>query len=184
MMPCWHFSISPPAAWSSLRMMFSTSSPTLTEAGYVGEDDGERNRKQLGERLSKKRLARAGRPNEQDVGLCQLDVVPAARLLLDLDPLVVVVDRDGQLLLGSLLADDVLVQELLDFLRRRQRRSRTAVLETVIVRDDVVADLDALIADKHCGSGDELSDIVLIFIAERTPQDFRFARLFHHALSL
>jgi hypothetical protein len=28
MMPCWHFSMSPPAACSSLRMMFSTSSPT------------------------------------------------------------------------------------------------------------------------------------------------------------
>jgi hypothetical protein len=29
-----------------------------------------------------------------------------------------VVDSDGQLLLGPLLADDVLVEELLDFLRR------------------------------------------------------------------
>jgi hypothetical protein len=28
MIPCWAFSMSPPAAWSSLRMMFSTSSPT------------------------------------------------------------------------------------------------------------------------------------------------------------
>ena len=28
MIPCWHFSMSPLAACSSLRMMFSTSSPT------------------------------------------------------------------------------------------------------------------------------------------------------------
>ena len=28
MIPCWHFSMSPPAACSSFRMMFSTSSPT------------------------------------------------------------------------------------------------------------------------------------------------------------
>jgi hypothetical protein len=31
----------------------------------------------------------------------------------------VVVDGDGQLLLGPLLTDHVLVEELLDFLRRR-----------------------------------------------------------------
>ena len=63
-------------------------------------DDGEGHREQLGERLREQRLAGAGRADEQDVRLGQLDVVAAARLLLDLDALVVVVDRDRELLLG------------------------------------------------------------------------------------
>ena len=79
-------------------------------------DDREGDREQLGERLREQRLAGAGRADQQDVRLGQLDVVAAARLLLDLDALVVVVDRDGELLLGPLLADDVLVEELLDLL--------------------------------------------------------------------
>ena len=86
-------------------------------------DDGEGDRQELGERLREQRLAGAGRADQQDVRLGQLDVVAAARLLLDLDPLVVVVDRDGELLLGPFLADDVLVEELLDFLRGRAATS-------------------------------------------------------------
>ena len=78
---------------------------------------------ELGEGLREQRLAGAGRADEQDVALGQLDVVAAARLLLDLDALVVVVDGDRQLLLGALLADDVLIEELLDFLGRRAARS-------------------------------------------------------------
>ena len=112
----------------------------------------------------------------------QLDVVAAARLLLDLDALVVVVDRDGQLLLGPFLADDVLVEELLDFLRRRQRRAGAAVLEAVVVGDDVVADLDALVADEDRRAGDQLPDVVLVLVAEGAPQDLGFAALFHHCV--
>src|SRR6185503_4050942 len=111
-------------------------------------DDREGHREQLGERLREQRLARARGPDEQDVRLRQLDVVPASGLFLDLDALVVVVDRDGELLLRALLADDVLVEELLDLLGRRQRRAGAAILKTVVVRDDVVADLDALVADE------------------------------------
>ena len=89
-------------------------------------DDREGDRQELGERLREQRLAGAGRADQQDVRLRQLDVVAAARLLLDLDALVVVVDRDRELLLGPFLADDVLVEELLDFLRGRQRRAGAA----------------------------------------------------------
>src|SRR6185503_2947696 len=131
-------------------------------------DDREGDREQLGERLREQRLAGAGRPDEQDVALRQLDVVAAARLLLDFDPLVVVVDRDGELLLRALLADDVLVEELLDFLRRRQRRAGAAILKTVVVRDDVVADLDALVADEDRWARDQLPDVVLVLVAEGT----------------
>ena len=87
-------------------------------------------------------------------------------------PLVVVVDRDRELLLGLLLADDVLVEELLDLVRRRQRRARAAVLEPVVVGDDVVADLDALVADEDGRARNQLADVVLILVAERAAKNF------------
>src|SRR5262245_60646505 len=111
-------------------------------------DDGERHRQQLGQGLREQRLAGAGRADQQDVGLGQLDVVAAARLLLDFEPLVVVGDGDGELLLGELLADHVFVEELLDLGRRGQRGARAAAVEAVVVGDDVVADLDTLVADE------------------------------------
>ncbi len=145
-----------------------------------GVDNRERDRQQLGQRLGEQRLAGAGRPDQHDVRLGQLDVVPAARLLLDLDPLVVVVDGDGQLPLGPLLADDVLVEELLDLGRRGERRPDAAVLEPVVVGDDVVADLDALVADEDRGACDELADVVLILVTERATENLSLAVLLDH----
>src|SRR5438477_3573131 len=143
--------------------------------------DREGHGEQLRERLREQRLAGAGGADQQDVALGQLDVVAAARLLLDLDPLVVVVDRDGELLLRALLADDVLVEELLDLLRGGQRGPRAAVLETVVVGDDVVADLDAFIADEYRRTRNKFPEVVLILDTERGSQDFRLARRFDHA---
>ncbi len=157
--------------------MFSTSSPDVAGLGQRRRiDDRERHRQQPRQRLGQQRLARAGRPDEQDVRLGQLDFVAAARLLLDLQALVMVVDGDRELLLGLFLADDVLVQELLDLDRHRQRRARAAV-ELVVVRDDVVADLDALIADEHRRPRNELADVVLVLVAERAPEDLVLAGL-------
>ena len=147
-----------------------------------GIDDGEGDRQQLGERLREQRLARAGRADEHDVRFRQLDIVAAPRLLLNLDPLVMVVDRNCELLLRLLLADHVLVQELLDFLRNGQRGSDTPVIEPVVVGDDVVADLNALVADEDRWARNELADVVLILVAERAPQDFVFAFCFDHNL--
>src|SRR3954470_21765685 len=145
-------------------------------------DDGEGDREQLGEGLGEQRLAGAGRADQEDVALGQLDVVAAARLLLNLDALVVVVHRDGEFFLRPFLADDVFVEELLDFLRVRQRRAGAAVLEAVVVRDDVVADLNALVADEHRRARNQLPDVVLVLVAEGASQDLGFASLFHHVV--
>src|SRR5436190_940474 len=144
-------------------------------------DDGEGDREQLGQGLRQQRLAGARRADEQDVRLGELDFVAAARLLLDLDALVVVVDRDRELLLGLFLADDVLVEELLDFLGDGERGAGAAArLEPVVVRDDVVADLDALVADEHGRTRDQLADVVLVFVTERAAENLPFAGLFDH----
>ena len=88
-----------------------------------GVDDGEGDGEQLGEGLGEQRLAGAGRADQEDVGLRELDLALAAVRVISM-PLVVVVDRDRELLLGLLLADDVLVEELLDLVGRGQRRAR------------------------------------------------------------
>ena len=86
------------------------------------------------------------------------------------DALVVVVDGDGEDLLGLLLADDVLAQVVEDLLRRRGalagadlrlRRPRRLFI------DDLAAQLDALVADVDgAGAGDQALDLVLVLAAE------------------
>ncbi len=146
----------------------------LADVAGLGEGrrvhDREGHGEQAGEGLGEERLAGPGRPDEQDVRLGELDVV-AAPLLADLDPLVVVVDRDRELLLGLLLADHVLVEELLDLLRGGEAGAGGLPLGAAVVRDDVVADVDALVADEDGGAGDQLADVVLVLVAERAAQD-------------
>ena len=82
-----------------------------------GIGDGERYIEQARQRFGQQGLARAGRTDQQDVGLGQLDVVVfGARL----DAFVMVVNGHGQRFLGARLADHVLVQNLEDFLGFRQ----------------------------------------------------------------
>ena len=72
------------------------------------------------QRLRQQRLAGAGRPDQQHVRLLELDLVD---LVAGVDPLVVVVDRDREDLLGPLLADHVLVERVLDLVRVRELAS-------------------------------------------------------------
>ena len=91
-----------------------------------GVHDGERHVEHLGQRLCQQRLAGAGGADQHDVRLREFHL--AAALAIHVNPLVVVVNRDCQLLLGLLLADDVLVEERLHLgrlgklVRRRNRR--------------------------------------------------------------
>jgi hypothetical protein len=48
-------------------------------------------------------------------------------------------------------------------------RALSAVLE--LLADDVVAQLDAFVADEHRGAGDQLADFVLALPAERAIQE-------------
>ena len=91
----------------------------LGQRGGVG--DRERHVEHPGQGLRQVGLAAAGRADQQDVGLRQLDAVVArAAAGLGLDPLVVVVDRHREGLLGLVLADHVLVEELADLHRLGQ----------------------------------------------------------------
>ncbi len=83
-----------------------------------GVNDGEGNVEHLGQGLRQQSFAGAGGTNQQDVRFRQLDI--AAALAVHVDALVVVVNRNCQLLLGLLLSDDVLVEKRLDLIRLGQ----------------------------------------------------------------
>src|SRR5690606_28312489 len=104
-----------------------------------------------------------------------------------LDALVVVVHGHGQRLLGAGLADHVLVEDLEDLARLGQRAARALRLLLELLADDVVAQLDALIADEHARARDQLADFVLALPAERAIQDLAAVAgtalsIFGHAL--
>ena len=116
-----------------------------------------------GQGLGQQGLARAGRPDQHDVGLGQFDVVVLGRVV---QPLVVVVDRDTQHLLGVALADHIVVKNLADLLGRRHAVLGLGEGNLVLFADDIHAEFDAFIADEHGRSGDELAHLVLALPAE------------------
>src|SRR5207249_1307292 len=77
---------------------------------------------------------------------------------------------DVEGLLGLLLADHVLVQHLLDFGRGGDLGDRLGDLALFILRQDLVAEGDALVANVHRRPGDELPDRVLGLPAERAAE--------------
>ncbi len=141
----------------------------------------ERHVEDARERLRKQRLAAAGRPDQEDVRLGQLDVVV---LGLVVEPLVVIVDSDRQDLLGVILPDHVVVENLADFLRRRDAVARLHQRGLVLLADDVHAQFDALVADEDGGPGNELAHLVLALAAKRAVEGvLGVATDFAHSLS-
>ena len=139
----------------------------LGERRGVGDREGHVEHPR--ERLREQRLAHAGRPEQEDVRLVQLDVVLPARGAR-VDALVVVVHGHGERLLGVFLADHVLVEDVLDLLRRRDLRDRFRDLALLVLRQDFIAQRDALVADVDRGPGNELPYRVLGLSAERAAQ--------------
>ena len=138
----------------------------LGQRGRVG--DRERDVEDPRERLREQRLAAAGRAEQQDVGLLQLDlgVVDGHHL----DALVVVVDGDRERALRVLLADHVLVEDVVDLPRLRQVRDVEARRGDELLVDDLVAEIDALVADVDARPGDQLLDLPLRLAAEAAQQ--------------
>ena len=180
-MPRWVFSLSLPDSLVELEddvLDILADVARLGERGGVG--DGEGNGEQARERLRQERLAGPGGTDEQDVRLLQLDV--GAGLLGEVDPLVVIVDGDRELLLRDLLSDHVVVEEGFDLLRLRQRRV-VLLIQHPVFRDDVETDVDTLVADEDRGPGDELLYFALALVAERAAKRFITCFLLGHLLS-
>src|ERR1700730_18504497 len=124
---------------------------------------GERYVQNARQRLREQRLARPGRADQQDVGLREFYVV---LLGLMVKPLVVIVNGDREHLLGMVLADHIVIEDLADFLRRRDAFARFYQRGLVLLADDVHAQLDAFVADEHRRAGNEFAHLVLALAAE------------------
>jgi hypothetical protein len=86
--------------------------------------------------LRQQRLAGAGRADQQDVRLRELDVV-VLRLVVEM--LVVIMDRDREHLLDVILTDHVVVENLAYLLWGRNAIARLRQRGLVLLADDVHA---------------------------------------------
>src|SRR3712207_9112202 len=77
------------------------------------------------------------------------------RSIARLHPLVVVVDGDRERALGLVLADHVLLEEVVDLLGLRQLVELQVRGLRELLFDDLVAEVDALVADVDPGARDE-----------------------------
>ncbi len=166
--------------------MFSTSSPTYpASVKRRGVHDGKGNVQHARQCLRQERLARSGRPDQQDIRLGQFHV---ARLAIQEDALVMVVNGDGQLLFGFILADHVAVEERLDLGRARQALVDRVGLFALFFLENLLADGHALVADVGARvvrrRADQLLDLLLRFMAEGTAQWFVSAEFFQRCVAL
>jgi hypothetical protein len=132
-------------------------------------------------------LAAAGGTEQQDVRLGELDLAlrrARARVTAGLYALVVVVDRNGQLLLGNVLADHVLVEEIEDLRRLGQLVELQLGGFGELLLDDLVAEVDALVTDVDAGAGDELLHLLLRFATEGALQQITAVSDACHATTL
>src|SRR5205823_4922812 len=127
------------------------------------------------------RLPAPGRAEQQDVRLLQLDVAVVRRHLY---PLVVVVDGDGERAFRLLLSDHVVVQDRVDLLGAREVVEVELRGSGELLVDDLVAEIDALVADVDARPGDQLLDLPLALSAEAAEQLLVAIRRAGHALLL
>ena len=118
-----------------------------------------------GESLGEVGLPAARRAEQQDVRLLQFDVVAAtdgaATLVLVLDPPVVVVHRNRQDLLGVVLAHHVVVEEGTHLTGIREVLEADLGRIGQLLLDDLVTEIDALVADVDAGTGNQLLHLLL-----------------------
>ena len=152
----------------------------FTDVSGFGErrriGDREWNVEDSGERASQQRLTDAGGTDEQNVGFVELYVVFLERR--GIDALVVVVYRNGESFLGLLLPNDILIENVFDFLRRWYLSYRLGYLALLILRQNLVAESNALVADVNGRSGNELPDRILRFAAEGATEVFLLGHRF------
>ena len=120
----------------------------FADVARFGERRGVHDRKghfeHARKRLRQERFSRAGGPDQQNIRLRELHV---ARLAIQENALVVVVDGDGELLLRLVLADHVAIEKCLDLGRTRQAAVRGAGLLALFIFQNLLADAHALVAN-------------------------------------
>jgi hypothetical protein len=96
----------------------------------------------------------------------------------------VVVDGDREDLLGVVLPDHVLVEERIDLGRLGELVELELGGFGELFLDDLVAKVDALVADVHARTGDQLLHLLLALPAEGALQQVRVPELGHPSVLL
>jgi hypothetical protein len=86
--------------------------------------------------------------------------------------LVVIVYRNGKDFLGPYLADHVLIENIVDLVRLGKLLSTRGGFFLHLFPYDVVAKLDALVADEDRRTGNQFADFMLAFATERAIEQF------------
>src|SRR5881396_3288396 len=89
---------------------------------------------------------------------------------MGVDALVVIVNGNGERLLGTVLPDHVLVQHILDFRGRGDLRDGFGDFALFVLRQNLIAERDALIANVDRRPGNEFPDGILGFTAKRAAE--------------
>ena len=173
---------------SGLQQLENDVFHILTDVAGLGEGRGVRHGEghveNASQGLSQQGLAAAGRADQQDVRLGQLDVIALGAVR---EPLVVVVHGNGEDPLGVVLPNHVVIQNSADIGRRRHTVARLHEGRLVLLANDVHAQLDALIADEYRRPRNQLPDLVLALSAEGAVEGVftvAAARLGHCAILL
>src|SRR5271157_1629867 len=141
--------------------------PDVTGLGQGGRvRDGEGHLQLARQRPGQEGLPGPRGADEQDVGLLQLHLV--LHLVAEGDPLVVVVDRDGEHFFGLLLGDDVLVQVILDLPRLGDVLRELDGEVFFLLVQDLLADVHALVADENSRAGNQPAGDIRALAAEGT----------------
>ncbi len=148
--------------------------PRFGQRGGVG--DGKGHVQHLCQVLRKVRLPHPGWPEHHDVGLLDLHIV---LLVTASNSLVVVIHGYGQDLLGLLLPDNVLIEELLDLFRFRDILEALFGVLVQFLGDYLVTQLDTFVANIHTRTSDEPLNLVLVLAAKRTLQSLLFLESEH-----
>ena len=155
-----------------------------------GIGDGEGNIEHLGQSLGQEGLATAGRSEEQDVALLDLHRIRVVdgrregfatrrRSIGCQNPLVMVVNRDAEGALGSVLTDDMLVQLALDLRRFWNAKGgcrRLIVLGTGLLLEHPAANTHTGVTNVHARSRYQPFHLGLRLAAETAHRDLGCAR--------
>ena len=177
----------------SLKQFEKNVFDVLTHVAGFRERGGISHRKryvqELCEGLREVGFSAARGPHDEHVRFCDLDFVDVgadARILRFArdHTLVVVVHRDGKGALRGLLTNDVGLEEVEDFIGLRELELLGLLFLLLrglgFLSDDLVAQLDAFLANVHVRAGDEPLNLFLRLAAERALIDLaRITNLCH-----
>src|SRR5712664_533888 len=145
-----------------------------------GVDNGEGHIEHAREGLREERLARSSRPNQQNIGFAEFAI---AGLLVKEDSFVVVVDGNGEFLLGAVLADDVAIEKLLDLRGAGKAAGGGRGLLALFILENGLTDTDTFVADVGAGivgrRTNQLLDLLLGLVAEGAAQWLVWIKFFH-----